>query len=74
MKTNQATAEVFFTAFKALRSNGKKVFLEYEYGTFLVYFGLSLVILNIYMGGLLAMELCVPVAATALTSFSKIIT
>ena len=28
VKTNQATAEVFFTAFKALRSNEKKAFLE----------------------------------------------
>ncbi len=28
MKTNQATAEVFFTAFKALKSNEKKAFLE----------------------------------------------
>ena len=28
MKTNQATAEVFFTAFKALKSNEKKAFIE----------------------------------------------
>ncbi len=28
MKTSQATAEVFFTAFKALKSNEKKAFLE----------------------------------------------
>ncbi len=28
MKANQATAEVFFTAFKTLRSNEKEAFLE----------------------------------------------
>ncbi|MBI5055891.1 MAG: hypothetical protein HZB61_04670 [Nitrospirae bacterium] len=28
MKTNQATAEVFFTAFKALKSKEKEAFLE----------------------------------------------
>ena len=28
MKTNQATAEVFFTAFKALKNNEKQAFLE----------------------------------------------
>lgn len=28
MRTNQATAEVFFTAFKALKSDEKEAFLE----------------------------------------------
>lgn len=28
MKTNQATAEVFFTAFKALKSSEREIFLE----------------------------------------------
>lgn len=28
MQTNQATAEVFFTAFKTLKSNEKEAFLE----------------------------------------------
>jgi len=28
LRANQATAEVFFTAFKALKSEGKKAFLE----------------------------------------------
>ena len=28
MKTNQATAEVFYTAFKALKNNEKEAFLE----------------------------------------------